>query len=42
MTDTTNPKCRPACSWLHFRIGKSFHYVIAPETGEILGIVGTK
>ena len=24
------------------RLGKSIHYVIAPETGEILGIVGTK
>ncbi|MPV60921.1 hypothetical protein CFB46_04190 [Burkholderia sp. HI2761] len=24
------------------RLGKSIHYVIAPETGEILGIFGTK
>ncbi len=24
------------------RLGKSIHYVIAPETGEILGRVGTK
>ncbi|WJN76519.1 hypothetical protein OH687_06630 [Burkholderia anthina] len=24
------------------RLGKSIHYVIAPETGEIRGIFGTK